>query len=113
MRAAQTILELQFGLTGPEQQKRVRLSNPADDVVEVLVKVEIVPLLVLLLPAAVLRARVTRVLPDSGLQRAGGDLPISDRHDGRVPVIDPHAHVVTHDTLPRPALIYLPRCDRP
>jgi hypothetical protein len=54
--AAEAALELKLRLTWPEQQQRVRLANLADDFVVVLVKVQIVPLLVLLLPAALLKS---------------------------------------------------------
>ena len=39
-----------------------------------------------------------RVRPDIGFQRLGGDLTRREGHDDGLLVIDPHAHIVTHDT---------------
>src|ERR1051325_8383269 len=54
--AAETIPELQLGLAWPEEQKSVGLPELIDDFVVVLVETQIVPLLVFLLSAVVLRA---------------------------------------------------------
>lgn len=56
-RAAETLLELQLGLTRPEDEKSLRLSQLPDDLVVVPVKMLAVAVLVLLLAYAVLRAR--------------------------------------------------------
>jgi membrane peptidoglycan carboxypeptidase len=59
--AAETLLELQLGLTRPEDQKSLRLSKLTDDLVVVPVKVLAVAFLVFLLASAVLRAVCRRV----------------------------------------------------
>jgi hypothetical protein len=56
-RAAETLLELQLGLTRPEDEKSLRLSQLPDDLVVVPVKMLAVAVLVLLLAYAVLRTR--------------------------------------------------------
>ena len=54
---AETLLEFQLGLTGPEDQKRLRFSQLTDDLIVVLLKAVAVPFLVFLLSR---RARWTR-----------------------------------------------------
>jgi hypothetical protein len=47
--SAETFLEFQLGLTGPEDQKRLGLSQLTDDLIVVLLKALAVPFLVFLL----------------------------------------------------------------
>ena len=54
--AAQTLLELQLGLTRPEDQNGLRLPQLTDDLVVVPVKVLAVAVLVFFLAPAILRA---------------------------------------------------------
>ena len=54
--ATETLLELQLGLTRPEDQKSLGLPQLTDDLVVVLVKVLVVASLVILLASALVRA---------------------------------------------------------
>jgi len=54
--STETLLQLQLRFTRPEEQERVRLAELTDDIVVLPVKVLVVVLLVLLLPATLPRA---------------------------------------------------------
>src|SRR5688572_9243540 len=71
--AAETFLELQLGLTRPENQNRLGLPQLTDHFVVVPVKLLAVAFLVLFLAPGVLRARITSVRSDVGFQGLGGD----------------------------------------
>lgn len=52
--SAETLLEFQLGLTGPEDQKRLGLSQLTDDLIVVPLKALTVPFLVFLLASVIL-----------------------------------------------------------